>query len=72
MYPNDENDLVASAAEHIEEASIADGRAEKPKAQPAAGTAEAPTGEYGTQEGAVGAAEEYIESAAVADGRVRH
>lgn len=67
MFPNNEEELVGAAAEHIEEASIADGLTAEKKS-PAEGSYAEKVG-TGTEADIVGAAAEHIESAAIADGR---
>lgn len=68
MYPENEKDLVDSAAEHIEEASIADGLENGAKPQP---TAEGEPEGLDSEAGKVDAAVEHIEEASIADGRTK-
>ena len=68
-YPENERDLVASAAEHIEAASVADGLNKHPKPAPAEPELGKPEG-TGLEPGIVAGAAEYIAEAAVANEQV--
>lgn len=68
MFPNNEEELVGAAAEHIEDASIADGLTKERKPVPDNGLREKIG--TGSEADIVGAAMEHIEDASVADGRV--
>lgn len=72
MYPENEEEIVGAAAEHIEEASIADGLEKEAKPQPteAEGVPGVEPG-MGTEADAVNAAIEHIEEASIADGRTK-
>lgn len=68
MFPEDQEEVVDSAREFIEEASIADGLEQEKKPQPDG----AVPGGVGTglESDIVAAAMEHIEEASIADGRV--
>lgn len=69
MYPENEKEIVDAAAEHIEEASIADGFENGAKPQP---ENDSEAAEWtGSHENAVEAAMEHIEDASIADGRTK-
>ena len=67
MFPNNEEELVDAAREHIESASIADGFEDKKVPNPGNGLREEIG--VGSEADIVGAAMEHIEDAAIADGR---
>lgn len=71
MYPEDEKQVVDAAAEHIEDAAIADGLENGAKPRPHQDDADS-TGEpwTGSEEDRLEAAEAHIEGASIADGRV--
>lgn len=69
MFPENEKDLVGAAAEHIEEAAIADGLEKERKPQPEQVDAGLPK-DITSEDEIVAAAAEHIEEAAVANGQV--
>lgn len=69
MFPNNEQELVDAAREHIESASIADGL--QNDKVPTPGNELREKVGTGSEADIVGAAMEHIEDAAIADGRAK-